>query len=83
MSAPSNADRTFKLDNGLEVPAVGLGTFQGDNGNSRVREAVFLALKEGYRHIDGAAAYGNEKDISQAIRESGLPREDLFVTTKL
>lgn len=74
---------SFELNNGLRVPAVGLGTFQGDDGNSKVKEAVLLALKLGYRHIDGANAYGNEKEIGEAIRESGVPREDIFITSKL
>lgn len=74
---------SFKLNNGLHVPAVGLGTFQGDDDNSKVRDAVLLALKLGYRHIDGANAYGNEKEIGKAIRESGVPREEIFVTSKL
>lgn len=74
---------TFTLNNGRTVPAVGLGTFQGERGNGEVKEAVKLALKLGYRHIDGANAYGNEKQIGEAIKESGVPREELFVTSKL
>ncbi|VUC29168.1 unnamed protein product [Clonostachys rosea] len=73
----------FRLNNGLSVPAVGLGTFQGNEGNSRVKEAVLLALKLGYRHIDGANAYGNERAIGEAIKESGIPRQEVFVTSKL
>jgi alcohol dehydrogenase (NADP+) len=73
----------FTLNSGYEVPAIGLGTFQGDAGNSKVKDAVILALSLGYRHIDGAAAYGNEKEIGQGIKESGIPREELFVTSKL
>ena len=73
----------FRLNNGHDVPAVGLGTFQGDAGNSKVQEAVELALQLGYRHIDGASAYGNEREIGNAIRGSGIPREELFVTSKL
>ncbi|KAJ2902782.1 putative alcohol dehydrogenase [Zalerion maritima] len=68
---------------GYRVPAIGLGTFQGDEGNSKVKDAVALALSLGYRHIDGAAAYGNEKEIGEAISESSIPREEIFVTTKL
>jgi diketogulonate reductase-like aldo/keto reductase len=74
---------TFTLNNGWKVPAVGIGTFQGESGNSKVKDAVKLALKLGYRHIDGANAYGNEKEIGEAIKESGIPREELFVTSKL
>lgn len=73
----------FTLNNGTKVPAVGLGTFQGEGGNSKVKDAVKLALRLGYRHIDGANAYGNEKEIGEAIRESGIPREEIYVTSKL
>jgi diketogulonate reductase-like aldo/keto reductase len=73
----------FVLNDGHKVPSVGLGTFQGDEGNSKVKEAVKLALKLGYRHIDGAAAYGNEREIGQGIKESGVSREEIFVTSKL
>uniref|UniRef100_L2FTU1 Alcohol dehydrogenase, putative n=1 Tax=Colletotrichum fructicola (strain Nara gc5) TaxID=1213859 RepID=L2FTU1_COLFN len=75
--------RIFTLNNGRKVPAVGFGTFQGTEGNSKVKDAVKLALSLGYRHIDGANAYGNEKDIGEAIKESGIPREEMFVTSKL
>ncbi|KAL7896628.1 aldo-keto reductase [Trichoderma sp. SZMC 28014] len=73
----------FPLNSGNDIPAVGLGTFQGDEGNAFVKEAVKKALQLGYRHIDGAHAYGNEKQIGQAIKESGVPRHEIFVTTKL
>ncbi|KAK2730979.1 putative alcohol dehydrogenase [Colletotrichum kahawae] len=73
----------FTLNNDGKVPAVGFGTFQGTEGNSKVKDAVKLALSFGYRHIDGANAYGNEKDIGEAIKESGIPREEIFVTSKL
>lgn len=78
-----NLPTSFRLNTGAEVPAVGLGTFQGDSGNSKVKDAVRLALKLGYRHIDGASAYGNEKEIGEGIKESGIPREEIFVTSKL
>ena len=76
---------TLKYDDKIEhkIPSVGLGTFQGDDGNSKVKDAVKLALQLGYRHIDGAMAYGNEKEIGEALRESGIAREDLFVTYEL
>ena len=74
---------TFYLNTGHEVPAVGFGTFQGDAGNSRVKDVVLAALKQGYRHIDGATAYGNENDIGEAIKKSRVPRHELFITTKL
>lgn len=78
-----NLPTIFPLSSGNNVPAVGLGTFQGDKGNALVKEAVTKALQLGYRHIDGAHAYGNEKQIGQAIKESGVPRHEIFVTTKL
>lgn len=74
---------SFILNNGYKVPAVGLGTFQGEEGNSLVKNAVKLALAQGYRHIDGAHAYGNEKEIGEAIKESRIPRQEIFVTSKL
>ncbi|KAK8061557.1 aldo-keto reductase [Apiospora phragmitis] len=73
----------FTLNNGEKVPAVALGTFQSDDGNSKVAATVKLALELGYRYIDGAAAYGNEKEIGLGIRESGVPRSDIYVISKL
>lgn len=73
----------FALPDGTFLPAVGLGTFQSDAGNSKVREAVSTALKLGYRHIDGAAAYGNEREVGEGLRDSGIPREEIFLTSKL
>lgn len=75
--------KPFTLNNGITVPAVGFGTFQGDSGNSKVKDAVLTALKLGYRHIDGAHAYGNEREIGAAIKESGIPRKEIFLTSKL
>ena len=72
----------FRVDD-VSIPALGLGTFQGEEGNKNVKEAVLQALKLGYRHIDTAAAYGNEKDVGLAIKESNIAREELFITTKL
>lgn len=68
---------------GCFIPAVGLGTFQGDLGNSLVKQIVTAAIRKGYRHIDTAAAYGNEKEVGDAIKESGLSRNEFFITTKL
>ncbi|KAK7991738.1 hypothetical protein PG988_000532 [Apiospora saccharicola] len=73
----------FTLINGENIPAIAPGTFQSDDGNSKVTAAVKLALDLGYRHIDGAAAYGNEKEIGLGIRESNVPRSQIFVTSKL
>lgn len=72
----------FKVQ-GSFIPAIGLGTFQGDAGNSLVKQTVAAALRKGYRHIDTAAAYGNEKEVGEAIRDSGIPREEILITTKL
>ncbi|KAF2232194.1 hypothetical protein EV356DRAFT_450641, partial [Viridothelium virens] len=72
----------FKV-NGVSIPALGLGTFQGDDSDSSVKETVLNALRKGYRHIDTAAAYGNEQQVGDAIKESRLPRRELFITTKL
>jgi len=69
------------LNNGVRIPQLGFGVWQvpADEAVAPVR----TALETGYRHIDTAAAYGNEEGVGQAIRESGIPREDVFVTTKL
>ncbi|CAA7261142.1 unnamed protein product [Cyclocybe aegerita] len=72
----------IKLNNGTEIPAIGLGTWQSKPGE--VAEAVAYAIKEvGYRHIDCAWAYGNEKEVGEGIRASGIPRSDIFITSKL
>ncbi|CEI90760.1 Putative Alcohol dehydrogenase [Rhizopus microsporus] len=76
-----SAIQSFKLNNGLDIPAIGLGTWQSKP--QQVYQAVLAALKAGYRHIDTAAVYRNEKEIGQAIKDSGIPREQLFITTKL
>ncbi|GLI55296.1 glyoxal reductase [Propionigenium maris DSM 9537] len=70
-----------KLNNGVEIPIVGLGTFKAKG--EEVYNSVRVALREGYRHIDTAAAYKNEEEVGRAIRDSGIPREEIFITTKL
>lgn len=70
------------LNDGATLPVLGLGVYQTRPGESTVR-ACLAALHAGYRHIDTAQAYGNERDVGTAIRESGLPRSDVFVTTKI
>lgn len=70
------------LNDGNTIPAVGFGVFKIPAGESTY-EAVLLALKAGYRHIDTAAAYFNEADVGRAVRDSGIPREEIFVTSKL
>ena len=79
----SDIPTEFVLNNGLRIPAIGLGTFQGDAGNAHVKEVVLTAIRKGYRHIDTAAGYGNEKEIGNALKESNVAREEIFVTTKL
>ncbi|WP_461213840.1 aldo/keto reductase [Lacticaseibacillus sp. GG6-2] len=74
--------QTFKLNNGVEIPQVGFGTWQIPDGQTAY-DAVSRALEAGYRHIDTAFAYGNEKSVGKALRDSGLPRNDVFVTSKL
>ncbi len=73
---------TIELNTGTRIPRLGLGVFQTPPGET-TRNAVRWALEAGYRHIDTAAMYGNEPDVGSAIRASGLPREEVFVTTKL
>jgi 2,5-diketo-D-gluconate reductase A len=79
-------DRTLqtriKLNNGVEIPILGLGVFQAPVGEE-TQQAVLWALEAGYRHIDTAAIYANEADVGEAIKRSGIPREQIFVTTKL
>jgi 2,5-diketo-D-gluconate reductase A len=71
----------IRLNNGVQIPQFGFGVFQIEP--SRTAEAVRMAFDAGYRHIDTAQGYGNEEGVGQAVRESALPREELFVTTKL
>ena len=71
-----------KLNNGIEIPRLGLGVYQSPPGEITLR-AVRYALKIGYRHIDTAELYGNESDVGRAIQESGIRRDDIFITTKV
>ena len=68
----------FKLSNGVIAPALAFGTWLIPN--DKAANCVRMALEAGYRHIDTAQAYGNEEGVGQGIRESGLKREDIFVT---
>ncbi len=77
-----NINSTISLNNNVQIPVLGLGVYQTPPGKI-TQDAVNLALKVGYRHIDTARIYGNEADVGRAVRESRLPRRDLFVTTKL
>ena len=72
----------FELYNGVKIPAVGFGTWQVKDG-TEAYDSTLMALNAGYRHIDTAHAYGNETSVGKAIRDSGIKREEIFVTTKL
>ena len=72
----------FTLSNGVEIPQVGFGTWQIPDG-PETYDSVAGALEAGYRHIDTAQAYGNEASVGRAVRDSGIPRDQIFVTTKL
>ncbi len=74
--------KTYTMNNGLTIPAVGFGTYQAKDGDE-VYNAVRIALEAGYRHIDTATLYRNEESIGRAIKDSGIPREELFIITKL
>ncbi|KAI5788386.1 NADP-dependent oxidoreductase domain-containing protein [Geopyxis carbonaria] len=73
--------KTATLNTGAKMPVIGLGTWQSQPG--QVEKAVEAALRAGYRHIDTALAYGNEAEVGQGIRASGVPREEIWITTKL
>lgn len=82
MSEKRNIRSTVKLRNGVEMPILGLGVWQSAPGEE-TRGAVAEALAAGYRHVDTARAYRNEADVGAAVRDGGVPRRDVFVTTKL
>ena len=69
------------LNNGVEVPVLGFGVYQIPPEDTEA--AVATAIEVGYRHIDTAAAYGNEREVGRAVRASGVPRDEFFITTKL
>lgn len=71
-----------KLNNGIEIPRLGLGVSESHPGTT-TEHAVSYALKIGYRHIDTAYLYGNESDVGKALHQSGLRREEVFITTKV
>lgn len=73
---------TVELSNGVKMPWLGLGVWQSQEGKE-VEQAVQWALEQGYRSIDTAAIYRNEAGVGKAIKESGIPREDIFLTTKV
>ena len=77
----TDSERTHALADGYVIPILGLGVWQVENAQECV-DAVRWALEEGYRHIDTAQAYGNEESVGLGLRQSGVPREEIFVTTK-
>ena len=74
--------KEVKLNNGVIMPQPGFGTFLTPDGETAVN-AVRCAIEQGYRHIDTAAVYGNEVSVGEGIRQSGVPREELFITSKV
>jgi diketogulonate reductase-like aldo/keto reductase len=72
----------FTLENGVKIPAIGFGTWQIPEGEVAYN-SVLAALKAGYRHLDTAMVYGNEKSVGKALKDSGIKREEVYVTTKL
>lgn len=74
--------KSYTLNNGVSIPVLGFGTWKAENGEVAY-QAVLEALKAGYRHIDTAAIYKNEESVGRAIRDSGISRQEIFVTTKL
>ena len=72
---------TITLNNGVEIPQLGFGVYQVPPEDTA--DVVATALELGYRHIDTAQMYGNEREVGQGIRDSGVPREEVFVTSKL
>lgn len=73
--------RTVKLNNGIEMPVIGIGVFALTQ--EQTENSAYNALKDGYRLIDTAHIYGNEEAVGKAIKKSGVPRNEIFVTTKL
>ncbi|CAI7678451.1 unnamed protein product [Penicillium pancosmium] len=76
----SQNQKTFELNTGAHIPAIGLGTWQDEDAQEA---AVLQALQTGYRHIDTARCYGTEAAVGRAIKQSGVPRNEIFVTSKL
>ena len=77
-----NKQSEISINNGVKMPILGLGTFKIPDGEKAV-QTVLTALQAGYRHIDTAAKYKNESGVGEGIRQSGIPRQEIFVTTKL
>lgn len=74
-------NKSMKLNNGVVIPQLALGTWLIDD--DKVTDAVKSALQMGYRHIDTAQAYGNERGVGEGVRQSGIPRDEIFITSKV
>ncbi len=74
-------EESYRLNNGVEIPKLALGTWLIDD--DKVADAVRSAVEIGYRHVDSAQAYGNERGVGEGVRNCGVPREQLFVTSKV
>jgi Aldo/keto reductases, related to diketogulonate reductase len=72
----------IKLNNGVEIPMLGFGTWQAKDGEEAYN-AIKTAIEAGYRHIDTAAVYGNEESVGKAVKDSGISRDEIFITSKL
>ncbi|KAK6196550.1 hypothetical protein LQW54_011439 [Pestalotiopsis sp. IQ-011] len=79
--APEHTKKSYTLASGDKIPAIGLGTWQSPN--NATAQAVEAAIRAGYRYIDTALAYGNEHEVGEGVRAAGVPREQLWITTKL
>ena len=77
-----NPNDGYKLSNGVMIPCIGFGTWQTPDGDTAVK-AVKAAIAAGYRHIDTAQGYGNEQSVGVGVKQSGVARDELFITTKL
>ena len=77
-----NMNSSLRMNNDVEIPRLGLGMYRSPKGRTSF-STVLYALQSGYRHIDTAALYHNEKEVGEAVKESGIPRKEIFVTTKL
>ncbi len=73
--------RVYTLRNGVQMPAVGYGTYKSTDGSDE--RVIRMALEAGYRLLDTAAFYGNEEQVGKAVRDSGIPRQEIFLTTKV
>jgi diketogulonate reductase-like aldo/keto reductase len=74
-------EKSFKLNNEVQIPKIGFGTWKIQDGEAAIN-AIKIAVKNGYRHIDTAAIYANEKGIGIGIKECGIAREKLFITSQ-